>query len=117
LNRIASHLVAFGTYVMDLGPQTVFLYAFEMREKILRFFEEVSGARLLYNYIWIGGVWNDWTDEQLERVADFCDEMERETKMYYELNSSNKIFIERTANVGVFSVQDCLDFGATGPVL
>jgi NADH-quinone oxidoreductase subunit D len=117
LQRIASHLMAFGTYALDLGAFSPFLYAFEEREKILRLFEEVSGARLLYNYIWIGGVWNDWTDEQLDRVLAFCDNMEEEAKKYHELVSMNKIFIERTANVGVFSLQDCLDYGASGPVL
>jgi NADH-quinone oxidoreductase subunit D len=117
LQRIASHLMAFGTYALDLGAFTPFLYAFEEREKILRLFEEVSGARLLYNYIWIGGVWNDWTDEQLTRVSAFCDTMEEEAKKYNELVSMNKIFVQRTANVGVFSLQDCLDYGATGPVL
>lgn len=117
LQRIGSHLMAFGTYALDLGAFSPFLYAFEEREKILRLFEEVSGARLLYNYIWIGGVWNDWTDEQLQRVAAFCDNMEEEAKKYHELVSMNKIFVERTANVGVFSIQDCLDYGASGPVL
>lgn len=117
LQRIGSHLMAFGTYALDLGAFSPFLYAFEEREKILRLFEEVSGARLLYNYIWIGGVWNDWTDDQLTRVAQFCDNMEEEAKKYHELVSVNKIFVERTANVGVMSIQDCLDYGATGPVL
>lgn len=117
LQRIGSHLMAFGTYALDLGAFSPFLYAFDYREKILRLFEEVSGARLLYNYIWIGGLWNDWTDEQLTRVAAFCDEMEEEAKKYHELVSMNKIFIERTANVGVMTVQDCLDYGASGPVL
>lgn len=117
LQRIGSHLMAFGTYALDLGAFSPFLYAFEEREKILRLFEEVSGSRLLYNYIWIGGVWNDWTDEQLERVKTFCDTMEEEAKKYHELVSMNKIFVERTANVGVFSLQDCLDYGASGPVL
>jgi NADH-quinone oxidoreductase subunit D len=117
LQRIASHLMAFGTYALDLGAFTPFLYAFEEREKILRLFEEVSGARLLYNYIWIGGVWNDWTDEQLARVSAFCDTMEEEAKKYNELVSMNKIFVQRTANVGVFTLQDCFDYGATGPVL
>lgn len=117
LQRIASHLMAFGTYAIDLGAFTPFLYAFDEREKILRLFEEVSGARLLYNYIWIGGVWNDWTDEQLERVGQFCDVMEEEAKKYNELVSMNKIFIERTANVGVVSVEDCFAYGATGPIL
>jgi len=117
LNRIASHLMAFGTYALDLGAFTPFLYAFEEREKVLRLFEEVSGARLLYNYIWIGGVWNDWNDDQLQRVAAFCDVMEQEAKKYDDLVSYNKIFVERTTNVGVFSLQDCLDYGASGPVL
>jgi NADH-quinone oxidoreductase subunit D len=117
LQRIASHLMAFGTYALDLGAFTPFLYAFEEREKILRLFEEVSGARLLYNYVWIGGVWNDWTDDQLARVTAFCDNLEEETKKYHDLVSVNKIFVERTANVGVFSLQDCLDYGASGPVL
>jgi NADH-quinone oxidoreductase subunit D len=117
LQRIASHLMAFGTYALDLGAFTPFLYAFDEREKILRLFEEVSGARLLYNYIWIGGVWNDWDDAQLTRVSEFLDAFEPETRKYHTLVSTNKIFIERTANVGVVSVQDCLDYGATGPVL
>lgn len=117
LQRIASHLMAFGTYALDLGAFTPFLYAFDYREKILRLFEEVSGARLLYNYIWIGGLWNDWTNEQLERVSAFCDDMEEEAKKYHELVSMNKIFIERTANVGVMNIDDCLTYGASGPVL
>ena len=117
LQRIGSHLMAFGTYALDLGAFSPFLYAFEEREKILRLFEEVSGARLLYNYIWIGGVWNDWTDDQLARVSTFCDTMEEEAKKYHDLVSMNKIFVERTANVGVLSIQDCFDYGATGPVL
>lgn len=117
LQRIGSHLMAFGTYALDLGAFTPFLYAFDYRERILRLFEEVSGARLLYNYIWIGGLWNDWTDEQLDRVSQFCDDMEEEAKKYHELVSMNKIFIERTANVGIMSLQDCFDYGATGPVL
>jgi NADH-quinone oxidoreductase subunit D len=117
LQRIGSHLMAFGTYALDLGAFSPFLYAFEEREKILRLFEEVSGARLLYNYIWVGGVWNDWTDDQISRVSAFCDNMEEEAKKYHELVSMNKIFVERTANVGVMSLQDCLDYGASGPVL
>lgn len=117
LQRIASHLMAFGTYALDLGAFSPFLYAFDDREKILRLFEEVSGARLLYNYIWIGGVWNDWTDEQLQRAGDFVDYMEKQADLYEQLVSHNKIFIQRTAHVGVMDLQDCLDYGATGPVL
>lgn len=117
LQRIASHLMAFGTYAIDLGAFSPFLYAFHERETILRLFEEMSGARLLYNYIWIGGVWNDVTDDQLTRIETFCDRMEEEAKKYNELVSYNKIFIERTANVGIMDADYCLRYGATGPVL
>ncbi len=117
LQRIASHLMAFGTYALDLGAFTPFLYAFDEREKILRLFEEISGARLLYNYIWLGGVWNDVDDSQLKRISAFCDHFEGELDKYNNLVSHNKIFVDRTANVGVLSKQDCFDYGATGPVL
>lgn len=117
LQRLASHLMAFGTYAIDLGAFSPFLYAFEERETILRLFEEVSGARLLYNYIWVGGVWNDWNDDQLRRVKAFCDRMDKEIDKYNSLVSYNRIFIERTANVGELKLEDAISFGATGPVL
>lgn len=117
LQRIASHLLFFGTYAIDLGAFTPFLYAFQDREQILRLFEELSGARLLYNYIWIGGVWNDINDEQLARVKSFCDEFEENLKKYHALVGENEIFIGRTAKVGVLTKAQCYDYGATGPVL
>ena len=117
LQRIASHLMFFGTYAIDLGAFSPFLYAFQDREIILRLFEELSGARLLYNYIWIGGVWNDITDKQLNRIGDFCDQMEENLKKYHSLVGENKIFIGRTANVGVVSEDMAYQYGATGPVL
>jgi NADH-quinone oxidoreductase subunit D len=117
LQRIASHLMAFATYALDLGAFSPFLYAFDDREKILRLFEEVSGARLLYNYIWIGGVWNDWTDEQLQRAGEFVDYMEKQANVYDQLVSRNKIFVQRTAHVGVMDIEDCLAYGGTGPIL
>jgi NADH-quinone oxidoreductase subunit D len=117
LQRIASHLLFYGVYAIDLGAFSPFLYAFDEREKILRLFEELSGARLLYNYIWIGGVWNDINDEQLRRVGKFVDNLEEEVKKFHNLVGENKIFIERTANVGVISEEMAYQYGATGPVL
>lgn len=117
LQRIASHLLFFGTYAIDLGAFTPFLYAFQDREQILRIFEELSGARLLYNYIWLGGVWNDITDDQLKTVKEFCDKFEVELQKYHALVGENQIFIGRTANVGVLTPEQCYDYGATGPVL
>lgn len=117
LQRIASHLMFFGTYAIDLGAFSPFLYAFQDREFVLRLFEELSGARLLYNYIWIGGVWNDVTDEQIARTRSWLDEVEENLKRYHRLVGENAIFVGRTAGVGVMDTALCLDYGHTGPVL
>ncbi|RLD16847.1 NADH-quinone oxidoreductase subunit D, partial [candidate division KSB1 bacterium] len=117
LNRIASHLVYFGTYGLDVGAFTPFLYAFRERERIVDLFEEISGARLLYNYIWIGGVAFDAPEGWLEKVADFCDYFIPKIKEYNDLLSYNKIFIERTANVGVIPADLAINYGLSGPSL
>lgn len=117
LQRIASHLMFFGTYAIDLGAFTPFLYAFQDREFILRLFEELSGARLLYNYIWLGGVWNDISDEQLSRLENWLPEFEESIKKYHALVGENKIFIGRTANIAVVDQEMAYDYGATGAVL
>tara|TARA_B100000925_G_scaffold240856_1_gene190043 strand:- start:2484 stop:3620 length:1137 start_codon:yes stop_codon:yes gene_type:complete len=117
LQRLASHLMFFGVYAIDLGAFSPFLYAFQDREFILRIFEEISGARLLYNYVWLGGVWNDISDSQLKRIEGYLDELEENIKKYHTLVGENKIFIGRTANVGVVSKEMAYDYGATGPVL
>lgn len=117
MQRIASHLIFLGTYGIDLGAFTVFLYGVTDREDILRVFEELSGARMLYNYIWIGGVWNDINDEQQDRVLKFCDQFEENLKSYWQLFGENKILISRLANVGVLTPEQCYDYGATGPIL
>ncbi len=117
LNRIASHLVYFGTYGLDVGAFTPFLYAFRERERIVDLFEEISGARLLYNYIWIGGVAFDAPEGWLDKVAEFCDYFEPRIKEYNDLLSYNKIFIERTANVGVIPADLAINYGLSGPSL
>lgn len=117
LNRIASHLMFFGTYLIDLGAFSPFLYAFQEREQILRLFEEISGARLLYNYIWIGGVWNDLTSADLESIENICSRLEPEIKKYNNLVTGNKIFLGRTTHVGIMDKDLCYAYGATGPIL
>ncbi|MBT3235271.1 MAG: NADH-quinone oxidoreductase subunit D [Bdellovibrionales bacterium] len=117
LQRIASHLVAFGTYGIDLGAFTPFLYAFQQRENILSIFESISGGRLLYNYIWIGGVWHDLKSSDLEMISNFVAEFEEQWQRYDTLLTQNKIFKERTAHVGIIPQALCHEYGATGPVL
>jgi NADH-quinone oxidoreductase subunit D len=118
LNRIASHLMSFGTYGLDLGAVTAFLYAFRDRERILKIFEKLCGQRLNYSYVRIGGVSFDITDEILAEVAAFVDYFDPVIiDEYDDLLSYNGIFIARTANVGVLAADLALSYGVTGPSL
>ena len=117
LNRIASHLIALGTYGLDIGAFTPFLYVFRDREKILDLFEEICGARLLYNYIWVGGVAYDAPNGWREKVLEFCDYFDPKVKEYNDILTYNKIFIERTANVGVIPADVGINYGVSGPSL
>jgi len=117
LNRIASHLVSFGTYGLDIGAFTPFLYAFREREYILDLFEMICGARLTYSYFTIGGSTYDLTDDMVNKIGEFLDYFEPKVKEYNDLLSYNQIFIKRTANVGVISEKMCTDYALTGPVI
>ncbi|MEP0844946.1 MAG: NADH-quinone oxidoreductase subunit D [Phycisphaerae bacterium] len=117
MNRIASHLVSFGTYGLDMGAFTPFLYAFRERERILDLFEAVCGARLTYSYITIGGVTQDLPDRFLETLAEFLDYFEPKVDEYNQLLTYNHIFVKRTAGVGIISPEDALRWALTGPVL
>ncbi len=117
LNRIASHLVAFGTFGLDLGAFTPFLWAFRDREKILDLLEWLSGARLLYNYIWVGGVARDLPDGWTAKCLEFLDYFTPKIDDYDKLLSFNQIFIQRTAHTGIISPQIALGYGVTGPNL
>ncbi|MFQ5500865.1 MAG: NADH-quinone oxidoreductase subunit D [Phycisphaerae bacterium] len=117
LNRIASHLVSFGTYGLDLGAFTPFLYAFREREWILDLFESTCGARLTYSYITLGGVHDDLPDRFIDVCTEFLDYFEPKIPEYNNLLSFNHIFVKRTANVGVISTEDAIDYGLSGPVL
>jgi NADH-quinone oxidoreductase subunit D len=117
LNRLASHLVSFGTYGMDIGAFTPFLFAFREREEIFDLFEMTCGARMLYNYIWVGGVSHDLPPGFIEKCIAFLDKFEGKIDDYNNLLSRNKIFIERTANVGVLPVDVAYSYNLTGPNL
>jgi NADH-quinone oxidoreductase subunit D len=117
LNRIASHLVSFGTYGLDMGAFTPFCYAFREREYILDLFEMVCGARLTYSYLTIGGSIHDLPAGYLEKIGEFLDYFEPKIKEYNDLLTYNHIFIKRTANVGVISQEVAVQYALTGPVL
>lgn len=117
LNRIASHLLAFGTYGLDIGAFTPFLYAFRERELILNMFEYVCGARLTYNYVKVGGVMKDVDKKFFEMVTNFLNQFDERLKDYNDLLSGNQIFLTRTKGLGVITAEQALDWGLTGPNL
>lgn len=117
LNRIASHFVAIGTYGLDIGAFTPFLWVMRDREHILRLLEWVSGARMLYNYIWIGGLFYDLPVGFEEKCIEFINYLKPKLVELDEVLMNNKIFIERTANIGVIPRNLAINYGVTGPIL
>ena len=117
LNRLASHFVAIGTYGVDMGAITPFLWVMRDREHILRLLEWVSGARMLYNYLWIGGLFYDLPVGFEERCQEFTVYLKPKLRELEELLLVNKIFIQRTAKVGVLPLPVAINYGITGPML
>ncbi len=117
LNRISSHLLWFGTYIMDLGGFTPFLYCFDDRENLLDILDRISGSRLTYNYCRFGGVAKDIDDEFIGATRQFIQRLRSRWDDYRNLVTKNVIFIHRAKNVGVINRELALRFGCTGPVL
>jgi NADH-quinone oxidoreductase subunit D len=117
LNRMASHFIAIGTYGMDIGAFTPFFWIMRDREHIMRLLEWASGARLLYNYIWIGGLFYDLPVGFEEKCEEFIRYIKPKMKELEAILIDNKIFIDRTANVGVLPLDLAINCGVTGPML
>lgn len=117
LNRVASHFIAIGTYGMDMGAFTPFFWIMRDREHILRLLEWASGARLLYNYIWIGGLFYDLPVGFEDRCAEFIKYIKPKLAELERLLIENTIFINRTAHVGVLPLNLAINYGVTGPIL
>jgi NADH-quinone oxidoreductase subunit D len=117
LNRLASHFVAIGTYGMDIGAFSPFLWLMRDREHINRLLEWVTGARMLYNYIWIGGLYYDLPVGFEDRCKDFINYLKPKITELQRIIIDNKIFIQRTANVGVLPLDLAINYGVTGPML
>ena len=117
LNRVASHLMAFGTYGLDIGAMTPFFYGFREREMILALLEKISGGRLLYHYARIGGVYRDLDSDMAKDVREIIDVMRKAWPEYNALLSENAIFINRSANIGIISKEAAIAWGLTGPCL
>ena len=116
LQRLSSHLVWLGTWGIDLGATTVFLYCFRERERILDLFEQATGGRLHHVYFRPGGVYEDLPDGWTDRVLAFCDEFVARVDEYHELLTGNPIFLARVQGVGVLPRDRAIAMGACGPV-
>ncbi len=116
LQRIASHMMALGSAAADTGAATMFIYAFDERERIIEAFEELCGARLTYNYVRPGGVSFDAPDGWTETVLEFCRNHRSALDMMDRLYFGNVITRQRTKGLGVLSADDAIAWGASGPV-
>src|SRR5258708_19700018 len=117
LQRIASHLVWLGTHALDIGAMTVFFYCFREREKILNLIEAASGGRLTPSYFRIGGLMMDLPPGFERRVKQFTSDFPSALKDFDKLLTGNRIFQQRTRNVGRISAADAIDWGLSGPCL
>src|SRR5947209_3641552 len=117
LTRLASHLMFIGSIALDLGASSPFLYCWREREKILDFFEGMSGARMMTSFIRPGGLARDIPADIVANMSTFVDTMPGYIDTYEELLTGNPIFRERTEGVGILPADDALALACTGPVL
>ncbi len=117
MQRIASHLVAVGTYLLDLGAFTPVIYAFRDREGIMALFEALAGSRFNVNYQRIGGVLHDFPPHWLAECSAFLDQLEKNMVEFKVLVTGNEIFESRTQGVGYIDQQQAIAYGLTGPML
>ena len=117
LSRILNHILNITTQALDVGAMTPLLWMFEEREKILEFYERASGARFHSAYIRPGGVHQDIPEGMLEDVLAFCDGYETIIDDVDNLLTENRIFKQRTVDIGVVSKEEALAWGFSGPML
>ena len=117
ITRILNHLLALPAMAMDVGAMTPFLWSFEQRELLMEFYEKVSGARLHANYFRPGGVYRDMPNGLLNDIKEWAIKFPKFIKDLENLVSDNRIFKQRTVDIGIVSAEDAVDFGFTGPML
>ncbi len=117
LNRIANHQIAVATFGLDAGAFTPFLYYFRDREMILSIFEKTCGGRLLYNYFCVGGLNYDIHPTFVEECLEVVKKVRETNAEVMELLIGNKIFIDRTIDIGILPADVGYNFGCSGPML
>jgi len=118
LMRLASHIPSIGFLMLELGAFTPILYSFRERERIQTIFEAVTGARMMFHYIRIGGVKADLPEDIPQRIWEYIEGLEsRFQEDFVNLISGNEIFIARTRGVGKMTQEQAVEMGVTGPAL
>ena len=117
ITRILNHLLAVGCHAMDVGATTPMLWAFEEREKLMEFYERVSGARLHAAYIRPGGVSQDLPLGLLDDIYMFSEQFSTRVDEMEELLTGNRIWKQRLVDIGVVSAKDAKDWGFSGVML
>jgi NADH-quinone oxidoreductase subunit D len=117
ITRVLNHLLNIPAYAMDVGAMTPFLWCFEQRELLMAFYERVSGARLHAAYFRVGGVHQDMPVGLPEDILAWADKFPAVLDDIEELLTDNRIFKQRTVDIGIVSAEDALDWGFTGPML
>jgi NADH-quinone oxidoreductase subunit D len=117
LSRIAAHLVAIGTFAMDVGAVTMVMWTFREREKIQNIFDRLAGARFTTSYTRIGGVAGDIDDVATAMTKEVLEEIEPAMVDMDKLLLSNRIFIDRLEGIGILPKEDAIALGITGPNL
>lgn len=117
LNRIANHMLFYGVYGLDTGAMTPVLYGFRERERIQELFESVTGARMMHNYIRVGGVHEDLPDDFAQRMTLLGDQLKAGIEECDALLSDNEMFLARTKGVGVLGAREAVELGVSGPTL
>ncbi|MDQ3965783.1 MAG: NADH-quinone oxidoreductase subunit D [Actinomycetota bacterium] len=118
LGRIMSHIPSIGFLMLELGAFTPILYAFRERERIQDIFEAVTGARMMFHYIRIGGVKADLPEGITERMWEYVEGLEKRLKPdFVDLIEGNEIFVARTRGVGKITQEKAIEMGLTGPPL
>ena len=117
LARISAHLLGLGAFAMDVGAMTMFLYTFTEREKIYNLIELLTGARFTTSFTRVGGQTRDLPPGFLEGVKEFSVQFVAKLEEFGKMLNRNRIFVDRTKDLGVISAEKALDYGLTGPNL
>ncbi|MDX1402429.1 MAG: NADH-quinone oxidoreductase subunit D [Kiloniellales bacterium] len=117
IGRILNHILNITTFAIDVGAMTPILWGFEARERLMEFYERASGARLHAAYFRPGGVHQDITDDLVEDILKFCEDFPQLIDDMEGLLTENRIFRQRTVDIGIISRQEADDWGFTGPMI